>query len=66
MKLKNFLLGSTAIFFVAGISACKKNAPDNADPGIETTFELSGDAAISDNLNSDAEFVFVEAAIDNT
>ncbi len=65
MKLKNFLVGYAAIFFVAGISACKKNSPDETDPGIATTFKLSSDAAVSDNLNSDAEYVFTETAIEN-
>lgn len=63
MKLKNFLLTATAFVFVGGFSACKKDG--NASSEIETTFELSGDQAISDNLNSDAEYVLNEAAIDN-
>ncbi|MEO6288919.1 MAG: hypothetical protein ABIO76_03295, partial [Ginsengibacter sp.] len=37
----------------------------SASPEIEATFELSGDQAISDNLNSDAEYVLTEAGIDN-
>ena len=31
----------------------------------QATIELSGDQAISDNLNSDAEYVLNEAAVDN-
>ncbi|MEO6219464.1 MAG: hypothetical protein ABIO81_03480 [Ginsengibacter sp.] len=64
MKLKNFLLTTTVLMFVAGFSACKKDS--NASSEIETTFELSGDQAISDNLNSDAEYVLTEAGIDNS
>ncbi|HEV8083769.1 MAG TPA: hypothetical protein VGP55_11230 [Chitinophagaceae bacterium] len=63
MKLKNFLLTATAIVALGGFSACKKD--NNASSEIETTFELSGDQAISDNLNSDAEYVLNEAGIDN-
>ncbi len=63
MKLKNFLLTATALVVVGGFSACKKDS--NASSEIETTFELSGDQAISDNLNSDAEYVLNEAGIDN-
>ncbi len=63
MKLKYFLLTATAIVALGGFSACKKD--NNASSEIETTFELSGDQAISDNLNSDAEYVLNEAGIDN-
>lgn len=63
MKLKNFLLTATTIIVVGGFSACKKD--NNSSSEIETTFELSGDQAISDNLNSDAEYVLNEAGIDN-
>ena len=63
MKLKNFLLTATTIVLLGGISACKKD--NNAPSEIETTFELSGDQAISDNLNSDAEYVLNEAGIYN-
>ncbi|MEO8569490.1 MAG: hypothetical protein ABI419_10145 [Ginsengibacter sp.] len=63
MKLKNFLLTASTIIVVVGFSACKKD--NNSSSEIETTFELSGDQAISDNLNSDAEYVLNEAGIDN-
>ncbi len=63
MKLKNFLFTATTIVVLGGFSACKKD--NNASSEIETTFELSGDQAISDNLNSDAEYVLNEAGIDN-
>ncbi|MEP6926108.1 MAG: hypothetical protein ABI834_00665 [Ginsengibacter sp.] len=53
------------ISVVAAFPSCKK---DNTSSGtadeLETTFELSGDQAISDNLNSDAEYVLDEAAAD--
>ncbi len=64
MKLKNFLLIAAAFVVVCGFYACKKDS--NSSPSeLDTTFELSGDQAISENLNSDAEYVLTEAAIDN-
>ena len=42
----------------------KKTVPACFDE-LATTFELSGDQAISDNLNSDAEYVLNEAAVEN-
>ncbi len=65
MKLKKFLLTATAIIFVSGFSACKKDSGTSASSEIETTYELGRDQAISDNLNSDAEYVLTEAGIDN-
>lgn len=62
MKLKYFLLIATIIAIVSFFSACKKDS--NASSEMETTFELGGDLAISDNLNSDAEYVLTEAGID--
>ncbi len=63
MKLKNFLLTATTIIVAGSFSACKKD--NNSSSEIETTYELSEDQAISDNLNSDAEYVLNEAGIDN-
>ena len=63
MKLKYFLLIATTIVIASFLSACKKDS--NASSEMETTFELGGDLAISDNLNSDAEYVLTEAGIDN-
>ena len=63
MKLKNFLLTAAAFVLACGFYACKKDK--NASSEVEATFELSGDQAISENLNSDAEYVLNEAAIDN-
>ncbi|MEP6583176.1 MAG: hypothetical protein ABJA90_02865 [Ginsengibacter sp.] len=65
MKLKNFLLTTATFVMVVSFSACKKDKDNNASSELETTFEISGDQAISDNLNSDAQDVLNEAAIDN-
>jgi hypothetical protein len=55
------LSAAAALLF---LNACKKNNNDTIDE-YETTFELSGDQAIADNLTEDANDVFNEAAMDN-
>ncbi|MEO8110081.1 MAG: hypothetical protein ABI594_08620 [Ginsengibacter sp.] len=65
MKLKNFLLSAAVIATAAGFTSCKKDSNSSSSTEIESTFEIAGDQAISDNLNSDAEYVLNEAAIDN-
>ena len=62
MKIKSFLVAITLVSFAFSFNSCKKN--DAADE-METTFELSGDQAIADNLTEDANDVFMEVAIDN-
>lgn len=62
MKIKSFLVAITMVSFAFSFNSCKKN--DAADE-METTFELSGDQAIADNLTEDANDVFMEVAIDN-
>ena len=64
MKLKNFLFAFAIISVSAGFSSCKKDSSGGSTE-LETTFELSGDLAISDNLNADAEYVLNEAAVLN-
>ena len=61
MKIKNLLTAFTLVAFVVALNSCKKNK--DADE-FETTFELSGDQAIADNLTQDANDVLNEAAID--
>jgi hypothetical protein len=62
MKLKHYLIVFAAISVAAGFSSCKKDSSGTSDE-LTTTFELSGDQAISDNLNSDAEYVLNEASV---
>lgn len=59
MKLNKIftLLSLTALFF---LTACKKEKETNVE--VETTFQLSGDQAISESLADDANVVFLEAA----
>ncbi len=66
MKTKNLLL-ATAItaFTIIGFTSCKKTDAGSTTPTeLETTFELSTDQAIADNLTEDANDVFMEAATD--
>ena len=60
MKLKKIfaLLSLPSLFFFA---ACKKEESE-PDPEIETTFKLSEDQAISENISDDANVVFFESA----
>ncbi|MGB4844368.1 MAG: hypothetical protein WBP16_07875 [Ferruginibacter sp.] len=63
MKLKPLLLAFTMVSLVVGFNACKKTA--EAQEEIETTFELSGDQAIADNLAEDANDLFMQVAVEN-
>ena len=65
MKLKNYLIAFAAITVAAFFSSCKKDNSGSASSEIDATIELAGDQAVSDNLNSDAEYVLNEAAVDN-
>lgn len=62
MKFKQFLLVSAVVSLAIGLNSCKKS--DTKDE-LETTFELSGDQAMADNLTQDANDVFMEIAQDN-
>lgn len=58
MKTKNLLAVFTLLILT--ISSCKKNT-ETAVEEIETTFELSSNQAVSDNLTQDDNDVIVEA-----
>ena len=62
MKLK-FLLPCAAIAVMA-FSSCKKDSSTNETDEIETTFALSANEGISENLTQDANDVLNEAAFD--
>jgi hypothetical protein len=57
---KLFILSSFALLSITFIS-CKKDKETNSEE-IETTFELSGNQAVADNLSQDAVDVVEEAA----
>lgn len=62
MKIKQLLVAITLVSFAFAFNSCKKN--DSSTDELETTFELSGDQAIADNLTEDANDVYIEAATD--
>lgn len=61
MKMKTLVTAFTLISFALALNSCKKNK--DADE-FETTFELSGNQAVAENLTQDANDVLNEAAID--
>jgi hypothetical protein len=63
MKIKQFLVAFTLVTLTLSINSCKK---DEALDEFETTFELSGDQAIADNLTEDAGDVMNEVALDKS
>ncbi len=64
MKMKLFLTALTA-FAVISLSSCKKDTATTDDSEFETTFELSADQGISENLTQDAQEILNEAAVTN-
>jgi hypothetical protein len=61
MKAKNILPALIIASFIMAFSSCKKDRSSTIDE-IETTFEISENQAVSDNLNQDAGDVMEEAA----
>ncbi|MGF2412091.1 hypothetical protein [Ferruginibacter sp.] len=64
MKTKQLVTLMAIAFFAFSLSSCKKNT-EAAVEEIETTFEISGDQAVADNLTQDAVDVMEEAAAKN-
>jgi hypothetical protein len=64
MKVNPFLTASVIACFAILFSACKKDRTSAIDE-IETTFELSGNQAVADNLTQDAGDIMEEAAAKN-
>ncbi|WP_460560598.1 hypothetical protein [Ferruginibacter profundus] len=67
MKTNRLLTAFVLAALTISLFSCKKGSIDDAvapDTESETTFELSGDQAIADNLTEDANNVFIEAAAD--
>lgn len=63
MKINSLLVACGMAVFAIGFNSCKKISDVKED--FETTFELSGNQAITDNLTEDANDVFMEIAVDN-
>lgn len=62
MKLKPLLAATGMAAFIFCLNSCKKS---DVKEEFETTFELSSDQAISDNLTQDANDVFMQVAVEN-
>ena len=62
MKLKPILAATAMAAFIFCLNSCKKA---DVKEEFETTFELSSDQAISDNLTQDANDVFMQVAVEN-
>ncbi|MBC7886414.1 MAG: hypothetical protein H7Z13_00890 [Ferruginibacter sp.] len=61
MKTKNLVIAIAVASFLIGFTSCKKD--DSATKAeMETTFELSTDQAVADNLTEDANDIYIEAA----
>lgn len=63
MKIKQFLFAFAMLSLAIGFNSCKK-ATETAEE-FETTFELSGDQAVADNLTEDAGDMFNQVADEN-
>lgn len=65
MKTKNPIIVMAVISVITLFISCKKTDNSSLDSAeIETTFELSSNQAIADNLTEDANDIFMEAALD--
>jgi len=62
MKIKQYFFAIAIIALAISFNSCKKS---DVKDEMETTFELSGNQAIADNLTQDADDVFMEIAQDN-
>ncbi|MEP6614944.1 MAG: hypothetical protein ABJA57_00125 [Ginsengibacter sp.] len=65
MKLTNLILGFALTSLTIGMQACKKTTASTTTDEFETTFELSGDQAVTDYVIEDANDILNEAAIEN-
>jgi len=65
MKLTNLVVTIAIVSLTTGMNACKKTTEATQTDEVETTFELSGDQAITDNLTEDDNDVLNETAIEN-
>ncbi len=64
MKTKNLLAVFTAAIVALSVSSCKKASESTADE-IETTFELSSNQAVADNLTQDDNDILEEVSASN-
>ncbi|MEO6328388.1 MAG: hypothetical protein ABIO55_05630 [Ginsengibacter sp.] len=65
MKLKNLILCATLSLISLGFWSCKKDDSNTNTGEIETTFELSGNDAVTENITEDANDILMETGVDN-
>jgi len=64
MKIKSLLLTALVLLIVFGFVSCKKDSTNSTDE-IETTFELSGNDAVTESITEDANDILFETAVSN-
>src|SRR5688500_8592795 len=65
MKIKNLILCTLVSLIAIGFSSCKKDTINSTNDEIATTIELSGNAAVTENITEDANDILMETAVDN-
>lgn len=65
MKIKNLIICTTFSLTIIGFWSCKKDDSQTNNEEIETTFELSANDAITENITEDANDILMEAGVDN-
>lgn len=65
MKIKNLILCTALLLITFGFWSCKKDNSSSGNAETETTFELSGNDAVTENMTDDANDVLFEASVDN-
>ncbi len=63
MKITKYLVAFAIVSLAIGLNSCKKS--DDVKEEFETTFELSGDQAMADNIAEDANDMFLQVASEN-
>jgi len=66
MKIKNLILCTAVSLTALSFYSCKKdNSTTSTDQEIATTFELSGNDAVTENITEDNNDILMESAVDN-
>ncbi|MFZ1371253.1 MAG: hypothetical protein WAR78_12770 [Ferruginibacter sp.] len=63
MKITKYLIAFAIVSLAIGFNSCKKS--EDVQEEFETTFELSGDQAMADNIAEDANDMFLQVASEN-
>jgi hypothetical protein len=65
MKLKDLLLATLILFATSVFTSCKKDNTSTTSEEDETTFELSSNDAVTENITEDANDILFTAAVSN-